>query len=598
MSTHQIRNFCIIAHIDHGKSTLADRLLEQTSAVDPRLVRDQILDDMELERERGITIKARAVALSLEHEGETYRLNLIDTPGHVDFSYEVSRSLAACEGVLLLVDASQGIEAQTLANFYLALDADLAIVPIINKTDHPLARIDDVADEVTSAFGVDADDILRVSAKLGTGVEAVLGAIVEQVPAPQGDPSKPLRALIFDAVFDNYRGVVVYVRVVDGCLRRGDSIRMMTADRTFQVDEVGMFSATDMIPCQQLSAGEVGYCMAAIRSIHDVDIGDTLCHSRAADVAALPGYRKPQPMVFCGLFPSRSADFETLRRAIEKLSLNDCSFVFEAETSDALGFGFRCGFLGMLHMEIVQERLERESGIELVQTAPNVTYEVLTTDGDVLRIDNPAKTPDQGHLQELREPIVRACLIVPTDYVGALMALAEARRGAFVRCEYLSTTRVMYTYDMPLAEIVYDFFDKLKSATRGYGTMDYEFVGFKADDLVRLDVVVAGKRIDALSTVAHRSVADMRGRRLVQKLREEIPRHLFEVAVQAAIGSRVIARESIPALSKHVTGKCYGGDITRKRKLWAKQRAGKKRLKQVGHVELPQEAFLAVLATD
>ncbi|MBM4083443.1 MAG: elongation factor 4 [Planctomycetes bacterium] len=598
MRTEKIRNFCIIAHVDHGKSTLADRLLQKAKAIDPREFRDQVLDDMDLERERGITIKAKAVVLSHQAGGETYCLNLIDTPGHVDFSYEVSRSLAACEGVLLVVDASQGVQAQTVANFYLALEHDLAIIPVINKIDMQMARPQDVSEEMEKTLGMTAGEIIRASAKEGIGIDEIFDAIVKRIPPPKGKAHGPLRALIFDSVFNDYRGVIVYIRVVDGTIKRGDSIAMMKTGHTFVVDEVGVFSPTKMIPRDKLSVGEVGYCIANIKSIHDVKVGDTITSAAERASTPLPGYKEPLPMVFCGLYPTVDTNFHVLREALEKLSLNDSAFSYEPETSQALGFGFRCGFLGLLHMEIVQERLERESKIDLVQTAPNVTYEVLTNKAEVLRIENPAALPEGGVVEEIREPMVRASLILPADCIGIIMRLAEDRRGRFVRQEYLSPTRAILTYDLPLAEIIYDFYDKLKSATRGYGTMDYEFTGFEAADLVKLDILVAQKRVDAFSSIVHRSEAETRGRRLVKKLRKEIDRHLFEVVLQAAIGTRIIARESIAPLSKHVTGKCYGGDITRKRKLWAKQREGKKRLKQIGQVEIPQQAFLSVLAKD
>ncbi|MBM4049119.1 MAG: elongation factor 4 [Planctomycetes bacterium] len=598
MRTEKIRNFCIIAHVDHGKSTLADRLLQKAKAIDPREFRDQVLDDMDLERERGITIKAKAVVLSHQAGGETYCLNLIDTPGHVDFSYEVSRSLAACEGVLLVVDASQGVQAQTVANFYLALEHDLAIIPVINKIDMQMARPQDVSEEMEKTLGMQPGEIIRASAKEGIGIDEIFDAIVKRIPPPKGKAHGPLRALIFDSVFNDYRGVIVYIRVVDGTIKRGDSIAMMKTGHTFVVDEVGVFSPTKMIPRDKLSVGEVGYCIANIKSIHDVKVGDTITSAAERASTPLPGYKEPLPMVFCGLYPTVDTNFHVLREALEKLSLNDSAFSYEPETSQALGFGFRCGFLGLLHMEIVQERLERESKIDLVQTAPNVTYEVLTNKAEVLRIENPAALPEGGVVEEIREPMVRASLILPADCIGIIMRLAEDRRGRFVRQEYLSPTRAILTYDLPLAEIIYDFYDKLKSATRGYGTMDYEFTGFEAADLVKLDILVAQKRVDAFSSIVHRSEAETRGRRLVKKLRKEIDRHLFEVVLQAAIGTRIIARESIAPLSKHVTGKCYGGDITRKRKLWAKQREGKKRLKQIGQVEIPQQAFLSVLAKD
>ncbi len=590
----RIRNFCIIAHIDHGKSTLADQMLLQTGAITPREFREQLLDDMDLERERGITIKASAVTLFHELDGETYELNLIDTPGHVDFHYEVSRALAACEGAILLVDASQGVQAQTVANAYAALEADLTIIPAINKIDLPQARPEEVAEEMEQSLGIDPAEVLLVSGKTGQGVPELLEAVIRRVPPPTGDPDAPLRALVFDSQFDEYRGVVLYVRVVDGCLKTGAEIHLMQAGRDYEVLELGRLRPRRE-KCDELRTGEVGYVVANIKSLSDVHVGDTITEVGRAASEALPGYRKPKPMVFCGLYPAQHTEFADLRRALERLSLNDSSFVFEPETSDALGFGFRCGFLGMLHMEIVQQRLERESGLELVQTAPNVTYEVETTRGEVLQITSPAKLPHPTHIREIREPIVHVSFLVPSDSIGAIMQLCADRRGKYIRTEYLGPARAVLEYELPLAEVIYDMYDRLKSLTQGYGTMDYEFIGFRASDLVRLDILVAGKKVDALSMIVHRSQAERRGRALVKKLKEEIDRHQFEVAIQAAIGSRVIARETIPALRKNVTAKCYGGDITRKRKLWAKQREGKKRLKQIGRVEIPQEAFLAVL---
>ena len=592
-----IRNFCIIAHIDHGKSTLADRLLERTHAVPARDQRDQILDDMDLERERGITIKARAVSINHELDGETYRLNLIDTPGHVDFSYEVSRSLAACEGALLVVDAAQGVQAQTVANMYLAVEHGLTIIPVLNKVDLAQAQVDEAIAEIKSLLGVEESEILRTSAKLGWGIDEVLEAVVRGIPAPEGEAGDPLRALVFDSVFDDYRGAIVYIRVMDGQIRRGDRVRMLRAGRVCDVDEIGVFKP-DRSPVDVLQAGDVGYLMANVRDMHDVHVGDTLAPEKAAGVEPLPGYKQPVPMVFCGLFPTSSTDFQTLRDALDRLSLNDSSFTFQAESSEALGYGFRCGFLGLLHMEIVQERLERESGVDLVQTAPNVTYQIRTKDGGERLVDNPAKLPDLGEIEQIGEPMVRASILVPSPAIGSVMRLAEERRGVFKRTEYLTPARASLTYDLPLAEIVFDFYDKLKSATRGYGTMDYEVIGYAAADLVRLDMLVAGERVDALSTVTHRSRADDRGRRLAARLKEEIPRHTFPVMIQAAIGSRIICRETIPAMAKAVTSKCYGGDITRKRKLWAKQKAGKRRMKQIGRVEISQKAFMAVLRVD
>jgi GTP-binding protein LepA len=596
MGLKSIRNFSIIAHIDHGKSTLADRFLLLTGAIGQREFREQVLDDMDLERERGITIKARAVALQFENKGRRYLLNLIDTPGHVDFSYEVSRSLAACEGAVLVVDAVKGVEAQTVANAALAFANDLRIIPVINKIDLSRARVDEVAEEMAHILGVDREEIIAVSAKTGENVARVLEAIVERVPAPQAarDKEAPLRALIFDSAYDEYRGVIVYIRLFDGQVEEGDEIRIMKAGRIYQVGELGKFSP-EPVRVKRLAAGEVGYLIASIKSIEDVRVGDTITLKEAGKVQALAGYEEPLPMVYCGLYPVDGGDFENLRSALARLKLNDSSFIYEPEVSDALGFGFRAGFLGLLHMEIVQERLERESSLELVKTAPNVTYEVLMQSGELEKVESSARLPETKEIAELREPLIRASMVIPARSVGALMGLSEERRGKFISTEYLSENRVVLTYDLPLSEVIYDFYDKLKSATQGYGSMDYEFLGYQKADLVRLDILVAGKKVDALSAIVHRTEAERKGRALVKKLRSQIPRHLFEIPIQAAIGSRIIARESIKPLAKNVTGKCYGGDITRKRKLWAKQKAGKKRLKMVGQVEIPQEAFLAVL---
>ena len=597
MRIEQIRNFCIIAHIDHGKSTLADRFLLLTGAISPRQFRDQVLDDMDLERERGITIKARAVTLDYETGGVTYQLNLIDTPGHVDFAYEVSRSLGAAEGALLLVDASQGVEAQTVANTYLAMEYNLRIIPVINKIDLAQARPDEVAEQTEHVVGVDATEVLKVSAKTGAGVKEILDAVVELVPPPVGDPDAPLQVLIFDSVFDDYRGVITYVRVVNGTVRVGDRVRFIKSGRDrlgHEVNELGHFRP-DMTSCEQLQAGEVGYLITGIKGLTEIKIGDTITGQADTNVEALPGYREPKSMVYCGLYPSTRHNITDLRRALEKLSLNDSSFTFTPEKSVALGFGFRCGFLGLLHMEIVQERLERECDVEVVQTAPSVTYQILTTEGDVLNVYSPSKVPPANRIQEFREPIMRVSFILPADYIGSVMKLCEERRGRYHRTEYLSPTRVLLTYDLPLAEIVYDFHDRLKSATRGYGTMDYELLEYESANLVKLDVLVAGQAVDALSIIVHRDKAYQKGRSLVMRLRKEIDRHLFEIPIQAAIGSNVIARETIRPLSKNVTAKCYGGDVTRKRKLLEKQKKGKKRMKQVGRVSIPQEAFLAVL---
>ncbi len=597
MNTERIRNFCIIAHIDHGKSTLADRILVRCGALAEREMHAQVLDSMDLERERGITIKAKAVSLRYVSEGIEYQLNLIDTPGHVDFSYEVSRSLAACEGALLLVDAAQGVQAQTMANFFLALDGGLEIVPVLNKVDLQAARPEAVAKEMETSLGIRPADVLRVSAKTGIGVEEVLEAVVHAVPPPQGDPAGPLRAIVFDSVYDEYRGVIVFLRVRQGSVRRGETIFMLGTRRAYDVLDVGKFrprpESVDL-----LHAGEVGWMVCNIKTIHDVKIGDTVTHEKGRDsVEALPGYREPKPMVYCGLYPTANSDFEPLRKALEKLHLQDSSFTFHPESSDALGFGFRCGFLGLLHMDIVQERLEREWGLDLVQTAPNVTYEVLRTDGKVERIERPADLPDTMQIGEFREPLVRVSLILPAESIGVMMKVCEDRRGSYVRTEYLSQERVVLVYDLPLAEILYDYYDILKSATKGYGTMDYELLGFRVADLVRMRILVAGEEVDALSTICHRAEAESRGREVLKRLRKEIPRHLFEVALQAAVGGKIIARESISALRKNVTSKCYGGDITRKRKLLEKQKEGKRRMKQIGGVEIPQKAFLAVLSS-
>jgi GTP-binding protein LepA len=549
---------------------------------------------MDLERERGITIKARAVAINYTLNGQTYELNLIDTPGHVDFHYEVSRSLAACEGAILLVDATQGVQAQTVANAYLAVAGDLTIVPVLNKIDMQAARPDEIREEIMATLGIDPSEVLAVSAKTGEGVPEVFRAIIERVPPPAGDANAPLRALIFDSKFDDYQGVITYVRVVDGVLRVGQRIRLMAEGTEHEVTELGRFRPHE-VACDELGVGQVGYVIANIKRLSDVRIGDTITDAPRGAAAPLPGYQEPVPVVFCGLFPATYTQFEDLRTALQKLSLNDSSFTFEPETSDALGFGFRCGFLGMLHMEIVQQRLERESDLALVQTAPTVTYEILTRKGQTLHISNPTRIPDTGEIEEFREPMARVNFILPSDSIGAIMQLCEDRRGLFLKTEYITPTRAILSYELPLAEMIYDLYHKLKSATRGYGTMDYEVVGYRASDLCRLDLLVAGARVDALSVVVHRAHADRRGRKLVRKLKGEIERHQFEVAIQAAIGSRVIARETISALRKNVTAKCYGGDIIRKRKLLEKQKEGKKRMKQVGNVEISQEAFLSVL---
>ncbi len=591
-----IRNFSIIAHIDHGKSTLADRLLEKTGTIEKRAMREQTLDDMDLERERGITIKARAVAMRYTVDGQEYELNLIDTPGHVDFQYEVSRSLACCEGAVLLVDAFQGVEAQTVANAYAAMEHDLKIVPVLNKVDLKHARPDEVIAEMESVLAIDPADVLRCSGKSGEGTEDLLRAIVDRVPAPTGDPDAPLQAMVFDSHYDEYRGAITYVRVMNGTVRKSQKIRFLKAGTNYEVLELGQF-VPQRRACDELMAGQVGYLICNIKSLGQVHIGDTVSVPGEEAAEPLPGYRAPQRMVYCGLYPSDGQDFEELRDALTKLSINDPSFEFEPETSDALGFGFRCGFLGLLHMEIIQQRLEGESDMDLVQTAPNVTYEILTTSGETLQIHNPQQVPDAGQIEEFRQPIVKVNFVLPTDYIGPVMQMCTDRRGVYVRTEYLSPTRAMLTYELPLAEVIYDMHDRLKSVTRGYGTMDYELIGYFPAELVRLDILIGGKKVDALSIICDRRDADRRGRAIVKKLRTEIDRHMFEIALQAAIGTRIIARETISPLRKNVTAKCYGGDITRKRKLWAKQKEGKKRMKSIGSVDIPQKAFLAVLDT-
>jgi GTP-binding protein LepA len=595
--TSQIRNFCIIAHIDHGKSTLADRLLEATGALAPRQMEEQVLDQMELERERGITIKAKAIRLDHRApDGSEYVLNLIDTPGHVDFSYEVSRSLAACEGALLVVDASQGVEAQTLANMYLAVAGGLTIVPVINKIDLGSADPDRVRRELTD-LGLDAGDALLVSAKTGQGVEAVLDAIVRRIPPPAGEAGAPLQALIFDSHFDPYKGVIVYVRVMAGEVRPGMNILMMSGGKTFEVTDVGVFRP-DPTPAPALGPGEVGYLAAGMKNVKESRVGDTITGAGRPAAAALPGYRPAVPMVFCGLYPVETQDYGSLRDALEKLQLNDAALSFEPETSIALGFGFRCGFLGLLHLDIVRERLEREYGLQLITTAPNVRYRAVLTDATTVEVDNPAHMPPEGRLQGIEEPFVRATLITPSAHVGPVMELCQERRGRLLNMEYLEAQRVLLVYELPLAEIMYDFFDNLKSRTRGYGSLDYEVAAWKASDLAKLDILVNGEPVDALSCVVHRERADERGRDLVDRLRRLIPRQLFEVPIQAALGQKVIARQTISPRRKDVLAKCYGGDVTRKRKLLEKQKAGKRRMKLVGSVEIPQEAFMAVLKVD
>lgn len=590
----KIRNFSIIAHIDHGKSTLADRLIESTGTVEKRDMADQLLDNMELERERGITIKAQTVRLKYTaSDGKEYRLNLIDTPGHVDFTYEVSRSLAACEGALLVVDASQGVEAQTLSNVYLALDNDLEIVPVINKIDLPSAEPDRVKEEIEEAIGLDASEAILCSAKTGEGIEDILEAIVKKVPPPSGDSGKPLQALIFDSYFDSYKGAVAHVRIFDGTVKKGDKLKLIATGKEFEATEIGYFSPS-MVEVDELSAGEVGYICGSLKDVRDVRVGDTITNLENP-AKALEGYRAPVPMVFCGLYPTDSADYDNLKDALEKLQLNDAALVFEPETSAALGFGFRCGFLGLLHMDVIQERLEREYKLKLVTTAPSVVYKVTKTDNEVLTVDNPAALPPATEIKFIEEPIVKATVIVPSDYIGAVMELCRDKRGIYKSMDYIDKTRVMITYEIPLNEIIYDFFDKLKSMTRGYASLDYELAGYSESDLVKLDVLLNGDIVDALSAIVHKTRSARVGRALALKLKRLIPEQLFDIPVQAAIGGRIIARETVKARRKDVLAKCYGGDVSRKRKLLEKQKEGKKRMKAVGSVELPQEAFMAVL---
>ncbi len=589
-----IRNFCIIAHIDHGKSTLADRLIEMTGAVSKRDMEDQLLDTMDLERERGITIKSQAVRLFHSKDGKEYTLNLIDTPGHVDFNYEVSRSLAACEGAILVVDATQGVEAQTLANVYLALDHDLEILPVINKIDLPSAHPDEVAEEIENVIGLDCSYAPRISAKEGIGIEAVLDGIVDYLPAPKGNPGSNLKALIFDSFYDNYKGAICYVRVMDGTVKAGTTIRFMATGKEFECTEVGIFSPS-MKPVENLSAGDVGYIAASIKTLRDTHVGDTI--TDAADPAdkPLPGYKAVTPMVFCGIFPADGAHYDDLREAIEKLQLNDASLVYEPENSAALGFGFRCGFLGLLHMEIIQSRLEREFDLDLVTTAPSVMYRITGVDGTVSEIDSPSDMPDPSYIEMMEEPIADVSVMTPETYVGAIMELCQDKRGTFRNMEYLDKTRVMLHYDIPLNEIIFDFFDLLKSKTRGYASMDYEIKGYAKSDLVKLDMLLNGELCDALSIIVHKDRAYSRGRAIAEKLKDVIPRQMFEIPIQAAIGGKVIARETVKALRKDVLAKCYGGDISRKKKLLEKQKEGKKRMRQVGSVSVPSEAFMAVL---
>ncbi|UOE54467.1 translation elongation factor 4 [Bacillus sp. CMF12] len=594
----KIRNFSIIAHIDHGKSTLADRILEKTNALTSREMKDQLLDSMDLERERGITIKLNSVQLKYKaKDGEIYTFHLIDTPGHVDFTYEVSRSLAACEGAILVVDAAQGIEAQTLANVYLALDNDLEILPIINKIDLPSADPERVRNEIEEVIGLDASEAVLASAKAGIGIEEILEQVVEKVPAPVGEPDAPLKALIFDSLYDAYRGVVAYIRVVDGTVKVGDKIKMMATGKEFEVTEVGVFTPKST-PMPELSVGDVGFLTAAIKNVGDTRVGDTITSAKNGATEALPGYRKLNPMVYCGLYPIDSAKFNDLREALEKLELNDSALQFEPETSQALGFGFRCGFLGLLHMEIIQERIEREFKIDLITTAPSVIYDVILTDGTEVKVDNPSNMPDPQKIDRVEEPYVKATMMAPNDYVGAIMELCQQKRGIFIDMQYMDETRVNIIYEIPLSEIVYDFFDQLKSNTKGYASFDYELIGYKPSKLVKMDILLNTEKVDALSFIVHKDFAYERGKVIVEKLKELIPRQQFEVPIQAAIGQKIVARSTIKAIRKNVLAKCYGGDISRKRKLLEKQKEGKKRMKQVGSVEVPQEAFMAVLKMD
>ncbi|MBR3834019.1 MAG: translation elongation factor 4 [Lachnospiraceae bacterium] len=595
----KIRNFCIIAHIDHGKSTLADRIIEKTGLLTDREMQNQVLDNMDLERERGITIKAQSVRIIYKaKDGEEYIFNLIDTPGHVDFNYEVSRSLAACEGAILVVDAAQGIEAQTLANVYLALDHDLDVMPVINKIDLPSADPDRVINEIEDIIGLEAHDAPLISAKNGLNIEEVLEQIVTKIPAPSGDNNKPFKALIFDSLYDSYKGVIIFCRVFDGNVKKGTKIRMMATGAEAEVVQVGIFGAGQFIPCDELSSGMVGYITASLKNVKDTTVGDTVTDADNPCEEALPGYKKVNPMVYCGLYPADGAKYPDLRDALEKLQLNDASLSFEPETSIALGFGFRCGFLGLLHLEIIQERLEREYNLDLVTTAPGVIYKVHKTDGEIIELTNPSNLPDPSMIDYMEEPFVSAEIMVTTEFVGAIMQLCQERRGIYKSMEYMETTRALLKYDLPLNEIIYDFFDALKSRSRGYASFDYELKGYVKSDLVKLDMLINKEEVDALSFILHKDTAYERGRKMCEKLKEEIPRHLFEIPIQAAIGSKVIARETVKAVRKDVLAKCYGGDITRKRKLLEKQKEGKKRMRQVGNVEIPQKAFMSVLKLD
>lgn len=598
MSTSHIRNFCIIAHIDHGKSTLADRLIEETGSLTKREMQAQVLDSMDLERERGITIKAQSVRLlHTAKDGQEYTLNLIDTPGHVDFSYEVSRSLAACEGALLVVDAAQGVEAQTLANVYLALEHDLEIIPVINKIDLPSADPERVKREIEDVIGLDASDAILASAKSGIGIQDILEAIVEKIPAPPDHSDKPARALIFDSRFDSYKGAIAYVRVQEGSLKVKDTIRMMHSSRDFEVTELGVFTP-HLLPVQELPCGSVGCVAASIKNVRDCRVGDTITKADNPAEEPLPGYRKAVSMVYCGLYPTDSKDYENLRDALEKLNLNDAALEYEAETSLALGFGFRCGFLGLLHMDVIQERLEREYNLSLITTAPSVNYKVYKTNGEVIEVDNPAKLPPPTEIDYVEEPYVKATTIVPKDYVGAIMELSQDKRGEYISMEYIDESRVSIVYHLPLGEIIYDYFDKLKSATKGYASLDYELIGYQQSPMVKMDILLNGDPVDALSIIVHKDRAQLRGRALAEKLKELIPRQNFEIPIQAAVGTKIVARETVKAWRKDVLAKCYGGDISRKRKLLEKQKEGKKRMKAVGSVEIPQEAFMAILKVE
>ena len=595
----KIRNFCIIAHIDHGKSTLADRIIEKTGLLTQREMQAQILDNMDLERERGITIKSQAVRIVYKaKDGEEYIFNLIDTPGHVDFNYEVSRSLAACDGAILVVDAAQGIEAQTLANVYLALEHNLDVLPVINKIDLPSAEPDRVISEIEDVIGLEAEDAPRISAKTGLNIEDVLEQIVEKIPAPEGNPDAPLKALIFDSIYDSYKGVIVFCRLMDGCIRKGTEVKMMATGFSTEVVEVGYFGAGRFIPCDELSAGMVGDFTASIKNVSDTRVGDTVTEVTRPCAEALPGYKKVQPMVYCGLYPADGAKYGDLRDALEKLQLNDASLFYEPETSVALGFGFRCGFLGLLHLEIIQERLEREYNLDLVTTAPGVIYKVYKTNGEVIELTNPSNLPDPSEIEYMEEPMVNAEIMVTTEFIGAIMDLCQERRGQYIGMDYMEETRALLKYKLPLNEIIYDFFDALKSRSRGYASLDYDLCGYERSELVKLDILVNKEEVDALSFIVHAETAYERGRKMCEKLKEEIPRQLFEIPIQAAIGSKIIARETVKAMRKDVLAKCYGGDISRKKKLLEKQKEGKKRMRQVGNVEIPQKAFMSVLKLD